>query len=226
MPTNLPPEYFAAERRYREAETTADKVACLEELIATIPKHKGTDHLRADLRRKLSKLKSQAQTRKSTGKRDSVFNVKKEGAGQVAVVGPTNVGKSALVARLTNATPEVAEAPFTTWQPTPGMMLVEGVPVQLVDTPPLDRDFVEPALMALIRRADLVLLVVDLQADPVQQLEDTVALLAEYRIVPCHRRGQYPEEERLTFIPFLVLVNKSDDEGADEDVAICSPPRR
>jgi ribosome-interacting GTPase 1 len=220
MPTNLPPEYFAAERRYREAETVADKISCLEELIGTIPKHKGTDHLRADLRRKLSKLKSQSQTRKSTGKRDSVFNVRREGAGQVVVVGPTNAGKSALVARLTNATPEVADSPFTTWQPTPGMMLVEDVPVQLVDTPPLDRDFVEPALMALIRRADLLLLVVDLQADPVHQLEDTVTLLAEHRIAPCHRRGQYAEEERLTFVPFLVLANKSDDEGSDEDAAI------
>ena len=134
MPTNLPPEYFAADRRYREAETVADKVACLEELISTIPKHKGTDHLRADLRRKLSKLRSQSQTHKSSGQRDSVFNIKKEGAGQVIVVGPTNVGKSALVARLTNATPEVAATPFTTWQPTPGMMPVEDVPIQPVIT--------------------------------------------------------------------------------------------
>ncbi|NIM97892.1 MAG: GTP-binding protein, partial [candidate division Zixibacteria bacterium] len=89
------------------------------------------------------------------------------------VVGPPNVGKSALVAALTNATPEVADFPFTTWTPTPGMMPVENIQIQLIDTPPLNRDYMEPELLDLIRRADLVLLVVDLQTDPVQQLEET-----------------------------------------------------
>jgi ribosome-interacting GTPase 1 len=220
MPTNLPPEYFDAEKRYRAASSPGEKITCLEELISTIPKHKGTDKLRADFRRRLSKLKSASQAKKGTGKRDTVFRIDKEGAGQVVVVGPTNVGKSALVAALTNATPQVADFPHVTWQPTPGMMSVENIQVQLIDTPPLDRDFVEPELIDMIKRSDLILLVVDLQTDPIQQLENTVALLEEYHVVPRHRQDRYPEQRQQIFIPFLVLANKNDDETSDENFEI------
>jgi len=125
MPTNLPPECLEAEQRYRAAKSAEEKAATLEEWLSTIPKHKGTDRLRADLRRRLSKLKAASQTSKSAGKQVSAFHIGREGAGQVVLVGPTNVGKSALLAALTNATPEVADYPFTTWKPTPGMMWVE-----------------------------------------------------------------------------------------------------
>ncbi len=220
MPTNLPPEAVEAERLYRAAKTTAEKIARLEEFISTIPKHKGTDKLRADLRKRLSKLKSATQSRKKVGRQDSAFSIDKEGAGQVVIVGPNNVGKSALVATLTNATPEVADAPFTTWTPTPGMMLMENIQIQLIDTPSLDRGFVEPELMDLIRRADLVLAVVDLQTDPVGQLENTIALLREHCIVPRHLEGRHTEQRRLTLVSLLVLVNKYDDESCDEDYEI------
>ncbi|MBC8249926.1 MAG: 50S ribosome-binding GTPase [Anaerolineales bacterium] len=216
MPTNLPPEAIEAERRYRAAKSVAEKVACLEEYISAIPKHKGTDKLRADLRKRLSKLKAASQTRKGVSRRDSAFRIEREGAGQVVVVGPANVGKSALVASLTNATPEVADYPFTTWTPTPGMMPVENIQIQLVDTPPLNRDFVELELLDLIRKSDLILLVVDLQTDPVQQLESTIAFLQEHRIVPLRLKDRYTEQRRLTFKPLLVLANKSDDEDSDE----------
>jgi ribosome-interacting GTPase 1 len=220
MPTNLPPEYFEVDRRYRAAQSVTEKVALLEELISTVPKHKGTDKLRADLRRRLSKLKAASETRKGVSRQVSAFRIDREGAGQAVLIGPANVGKSALVVALTNATPEVADHPFTTWTPTPGMMLVEDVQIQLIDTPPLNRDFVEPELVALIRRSDLILLVVDLQAYPLQQLEDTIAFLQEHRIVPRHLQDQAADEQRLTFIPLLVLVNKNDDESSDEDFEV------
>lgn len=216
MPTNLPPEYFEVEKRFRAAKTPAEKVALLEELISTVPKHKGTDHLRADLRRRLSQLRAEARSRKGASRRESAFRIEREGAGQVVVVGPANVGKSALVAALTNASPEVADYPYTTWEPTPGMMPVEDIQIQLVDTPPLDRDYVEPELLDLIRRSDLILLVVDLQTDPLGQLEETMAILCENRIVPNHWQDHYKEDERVTFKPFLVLANKADDEQSDE----------
>ena len=117
MPTNLPPEALEAERRYRAARSHQEKLASLEEYISLIPKHKGTDKLRADLRKRLSKLKSSSKGRKGAT-RVSPFHIRKEGAGQVAVVGATNVGKSSLVAALTNATPEVSPSPFSTWRPT------------------------------------------------------------------------------------------------------------
>ena len=134
----------------------------------------------------------------------------------MVLVGSANVGKSALVAALTNATPQVSAAPFTTWQPTPGMMEVEDVQIQLIDTPPLNSDYVDPELMQLIRRADLILLVVDVQTNPIQQLEDTIAVLEEYRIVPHRLKERYAEELRLTFVPLLVLANKTDDESTEE----------
>ena len=223
MPTNLPPECQEIEREYRAATSLADKISLLEELISAIPKHKGTDKLRADYRKRLSKLRDSAtQARKSVAKHESPFRVEKEGAGQVVVIGPTNVGKSALVAALTNASPEVSPAPFTTWTPMPGMMPVANVQIQLVDTPPLDRDYVEPELLDLIRRVDLVLLVVDLQTHPVQQIEETVALLSQHRILPEQQEEESAEEEpstwrrRPTYKPILVLVNKYDDEDSAE----------
>jgi ribosome-interacting GTPase 1 len=216
MPTNLPPEYFEVEKRYREAKEPAEKAELLEELLGTIPKHKGTDHLRADLRRKLSKLKSAAQTKKSGGRRDDAYHIRKEGAGQAILVGLTNVGKSALLQALTNAAPESSPAPFTTWKPTPGMAPWENIQIQLVDTPPLNREYVDPALIDLIRRADVLLLMVDLLADPLHQLEEAAAILEENRIIPNHRRTLHEGEARLTFKPTLVVVNKCDDQSGEE----------
>jgi hypothetical protein len=221
MPINLPPEALAAEKRYRAASSPAEKISTLEVFLATIPKHKGTDKLRADLRRKLSQLKAEAQTRKRPGKRDITYVIDPEGAAQVVVIGPTNVGKSALVVALTNAAPEVSDTPYTTWKPTPGMMAVENVQIQLVDTPPLDREYVEPQLMDLIRRSDLMLLVTDLEADPIQQLEEMVALLEEHRIVPQRCQAQHEEPDRLTVKPAVLLVNKADDTETDDLYHIC-----
>lgn len=220
MPTNLPPNYFEIEKRYRDATSPQEKIACLEEMLSTIPKHKGTDKLRGDLRKKLSKLKSASQTRKGASRHDSAFVIDKEGAGQVAVVGHANVGKSALVARLTNASPEVTEFPFTTWKPTPGMMPFENIQIQLIDTPPINRDFIEPELIELIRRSDIILLVVDLHTDPVRQLHETVAFLEEYRIAPCHKQDGASNDRRIDFKPMLIIANKNDDERTDENLEI------
>ncbi len=220
MPTNLPPECFEIEKRFRAAESITEKIACLQELLSVVPKHKGTDHLRADLRRKLSKLKAESRSRKGTSRRESAFHIEREGAGQVVVVGPPNVGKSSLVCGLTNAAPEVSAAPFTTWQPTPGMMPIEDIQVQLVDTPPLTQEYVEPALMDLLRRSDLILLVVDLQTRPVEQLEATLAILEEHRIVPLCLEQRYGSQDRFMFKPLLVLANKADDAESDELFAL------
>ena len=220
MPANLPPQYHEIERRFREeAETVEEKIACVEELLAVIPKHKGTDHMRADLRKRLAKLQTEAASPKKASRKASVFHVEREGAGRVPVVGPPNVGKSSLVAALSHAHPDVSAAPFTTWAPTPGMMPVEDIQIQLIDTPPL-AEHVEAELFDLIKSAELMLIVVDLQADPVQQLADTIAALEHKRIAPEHRRERYPEEQRMWFLPTIVVVNKDDGDDFDEDLAV------
>lgn len=220
MPTNLPPEYYDAEKRYRSSKTPAEKLTSLEEMIRIVPKHKGTDKLRADLRKRVSKLKSAAQAKKSLGRYESAYHINKEGAGQVVIVGATNVGKSALVARVTNAAPEVADFPHTTWKPTPGMMRVENIQIQLIDTPPLSDEYIDPEMMDLIRRCDLALLMVDLQTDPWQQLEDSLALLEAQGIVPMRLKDRYPDQRSIRPVPFLILANKNDDPQTDEDLNI------
>jgi ribosome-interacting GTPase 1 len=221
MPTNLPPEAAKAEERYRAATTVSEKITTLEEYIRLIPKHKGTDKLRADLRKRLSKLKDSSQKQKGGSRQASAFHVDKEGAGQVVLIGSPNTGKSALVTALTNASPEISASPFSTWEPTPGMMLADNVQIQLVDTPPLNRDYMDPELMNLIRHADLLLLLVDLQTDPMEQIEESVAILQENRIAPSHLEAQIDDQHILYFVPLLVLVNKYDDESFDEDFEIC-----
>ena len=220
MPANLPPTYHEIERRYREeAETIEEKIACVEELLAVIPKHKGTDHMRADLRKRLSKLQTAALSPKHTSRQQSVFHIDKEGAGRVAVVGPPNVGKSCLVTALTRATPAVSPAPFTTWAPSPGMMPVDDIQIQLIDTPPI-AEHTEAELYNLIKSVELVLIVVDLQASALDQLEETVLTLEKHRIAARHRAARYPDTARLTLLPFLVVLNKNDEDALDEDVDV------
>ena len=182
MPANLPPQYFEAEKRYREAVTPEAKVEALEDMLMIMPKHKGTDKLRADLRRKISKFKSQSQQKKGASRRESAYTIEREGAAQVVVTGPPNSGKSTLVSKLTNAKPDIAEFPHTTWQPTPGMVSYENIQFQLVDTPPINKEFMDPWMGDLLRRTDILALVIDLHGDPLGQVEETLLVLNNLRI--------------------------------------------
>jgi len=220
MPTNLPPEYFAADKKFREAESALAKIAALEEMMSTIPKHKGTDKLRADLRRKISRLKSDKQKKKGATKHESEYHIEKEGAGRIVIVGQPNVGKSSLVAHITHATPKISESPFTTWQPVPGMMAIEDIQVQLIDTPPLNEEHTEPELFDLLRTSDLILIMVDLQATPFQQLDDSLEMLKEHKIVPKNRKEKNEKYQQVSLIPVLIVVNKDDDDKCDEDFAV------
>jgi len=220
MPTNLPADYFNAEERFRSATTTEDKIKYLEEMMGTIPKHKGTDHLRADLRKKLSKLKTAATSKKSSKKQVSAYHINKEGAGQIIIIGTTNVGKSSLVANQTNADPEVSEVPFTTWTATPGMMKIDNIQVQVIDTPPIGDEYIDPEFLNLIRRVDLVLVMIDLHAHPVQQLEFVLQKLQENRIAPKYLEGQIEVEGFLLHVPILVVVNKFDSQEYEEHYQI------
>ena len=220
MPTNLPADYFNAEERFRSATTTEDKIKYLEEMMGTIPKHKGTDHLRADLRKKLSKLKTAATSKKTSKKQVSAYHINKEGAGQIIIIGTTNVGKSSLVANQTNADPEISAVPFTTWSATPGMMMIDNIQVQLIDTPPFSEEYIDPEFLNLIRRVDLVLIMIDLHAHPVQQLEFVLQKLQENRIAPKHMEGQIEVEGFLLHVPIIVVVNKFDSEEYEEHYQI------
>ena len=182
MPANLPPQYFEAEKVYRQAKTPEEKVEALENMLAIMPKHKGTDKLRAELRRKIAKFSDEAQRRPSTATKGSTYNIRKEGAGQVALVGLPNVGKSQLVSALTDAFPEVADYPYTTKMPVPGMLKFENIQIQLLDMPPIIDREARPWFSHLLRNADILMVVVDLGDDPLIQLETILAELENMKV--------------------------------------------
>ncbi len=219
MPANLTPEYHRAEEQYRTARTPDEKLAALEEMLRVVPKHKGTDGLQADLKARIAKLRKQPGTK--AGKATFSHMVPREGAGQVALVGLPNTGKSALVAALTHATPEVADYPFTTREATPGMMLFEDVKIQLVDLPPLSSQHIDPWVFDLIRVADLLWIVVD-GASPLEELEECGELLASRGIgvePPGCTRPQ-PEGVRLRKKALLVMTGVDRVEVAAEVDAV------
>ena len=219
MPANLSPEYRQAEERFRKAGSIEDKIACLEEMLRTIPKHKGTEKLQADIKTRLSKFRRQPQ--KKGGTRAASHMVPREGAGQVALVGPPNSGKSALVRGLTHATPEVADYPFTTREPVPGMMRYKDIAFQLLDLPPLAEEHVEPWLYDLVRAADLLWLVVE----PTNSLDELLrieSMLEAKKIKAYPAGGEEPvsASHGCLLKPALLVVACVDQPGGKEDIEI------
>lgn len=218
MPANLPPDYHRAEERYRAAKTTEEKIVALEEMLRIMPKHKGTDALQGDLKARIAKLRKQPQ---KTAARSSFSHIiPREGAGQIALVGPPNTGKSSLVAGLTHATPEVAEYPFTTREPTPGMMSFEDIAFQLIDLPPLSTEHIEAWVFDLVRRADLLWLVVD-AVDSLDELDEVLRLL-EAKGIEVYATGSAPQPEEApgqVRKKALFVATGLDRPGAAEDLA-------
>jgi len=218
MPANLTPQYLEAERRFRIAKTGPEKIEALEEMLAVIPKHKGTEKLQADIKRRLSKLRGEMQ-RKGGPQRAYLFSVDRQGAGQVVLVGPPNSGKSSLLASLTHALPEVADYPFSTRRPLPGMMAFENVRIQLVDLPPIAQDQTEGWVYSIIRNADLLMLVLDLQApDLLEQTEILLAELEKARILAGDWPSKMEPDERGFWRKRAVLIgNKAEGRPAREN---------
>jgi small GTP-binding protein len=204
MPANLPPQYHEAEKSYRQAKSTQEKIQALETMLAIMPKHKGTDKLRAELRRRMSRHSEELETKYATGKKGLGYQVKREGAGQAVLLGLPNVGKSQLLSAITNATPDVADYPFTTKTPIPGMMGFENIQIQIVDIPPITNHESQPWLVNLLRSADILLIVVDLGAEPLNQVETVLQELDRLRIEPMAKG-------------VLVIGNKGDLYNASEN---------
>ena len=182
MPANLTPQYLEAEKRFKAAENLPEKIAALNEMMAIIPKHKGTEKIRAELKRKLSVLRKESTQKKSTARKNR-FHLEREGARQLALVGAPNSGKSSMVVSLTHAKPEVADYPFTTRVPISGMLVYDEVRLQLVDLPPVSHDHLDSWVPQIIGNADAILWVVDLSDDGVLDCtESTLEVLREARI--------------------------------------------
>lgn len=216
MPANLPPEYYKAEEHFRQATTLQEKIAALENLISTVPKHKGTDKIRADLRRRLSRLRDASAKSKKAGKGD-LYTVGKQGAAQVCLAGFPNAGKSSLLASLTNAKPVVAEYPMSTVMPLTGMMAFEDIQFQIVDLPPLGNESTDGWVSGILRYADMLMLVTDAEDAPDAQVERLTAQLRQWNIPVC---GDGSPEESAK--PAIIAMNKADLPGSDSRLKVLS----
>ncbi len=224
MPANLTPQYLKAEDEFKRAATPADRLEKLREAYRLLPKHKGTEKLQAELKQKISRARDEAEGARPGAKKSSApgHRVPREGAGQVALVGPPNAGKSALLAAMTNAKPEVAPYPFTTRAPQPGMLRWEDVAVQLVELPALAADVTEPWVAGLLRSADAAILVVDLADDDL--LEGAQGALDWLRAARVEPVGALPadggDDEARIFLPAAAVANKLDAPGAADRLEV------
>ena len=184
MPANLTADYRKAEEAFRQAREPKERLGCLKEMLRTIPKHKGTDHLQADIKSRIKDLTEELAGPSKGGKRAGpVHSIRAEGAAQIAMIGPPNSGKSSLHARLTGSKTDIGPYPLTTRSPVPGMVPVEDTHIQLVDLPPVSADFMESWIVNAVQPAAGALLVVDL-SDPecVDQIPTILRRLAEKKI--------------------------------------------
>jgi ribosome-interacting GTPase 1 len=220
MPANLTPQYLEAEKKLKTAKTPQEKIEVLEEMLAVIPKHKGTEKLQAQIKTKISKARDEQQ-KKPTAKHGPSSIINKQGAGQVLIVGPPNSGKSMLIKSLTGAEPEVGDYPFTTRIPAPYMMKYENIQIQLVDLPPLTPDIMESWQLELIKVADAVLIVVDVSSpDSPSLLETLFAKLKEKRIEFVRDLDILPEESSFPVFrkKTLLVANKKDLDAGGENL--------
>lgn len=203
MPINARPEYFKAEKKYHEASTTQEKIVAMEEVLRTAPSHKSSENLRAELKQRLAKLRSQLEKSRQVGKgKGTQITVKREGAAQVILASITNAGKSSLLAALTNAKPTIAAYEYTTKKPEFGIMGYEGVNIQLVEMPAIFYSYAYkgdgPAYFSIMRNADLIIFLVDTTQNEREQLrvlhsefeKAQIRLNAEQPKVTIKREGQ------------------------------------
>ncbi len=231
MPTNVTPEYKEAEEAYRKAREPKERLDCLRELLRTIPKHKGTEHLQADIKTRIKQLTVElAGPKKGVRRKGPSHVVRPEGAAQLCLVGPPNAGKSSLHARLTGSHSDIGPYPYTTHLPVPGMLPYEDIYFQLVDLPPVSSDFMESWLINALQPADGVLLVIDVSdPDCLEQIPVILARLAEKKAflkaawpgLDCAE--QEPDEAEDPFrlnLPTVLIANKSDVDPDPEEVEI------
>jgi len=228
MPTNVTPEYKKAEEAYRKAREPKERLDCLKQMLSTIPKHKGTEHLQADIKSRIKDLTEELAGPKKGGRRSGpALTIRPEGAAQLALLGPPNSGKSALHLRLTGSRAQSGPGSFNTQFPEPGMLGHEDIAFQLLDLPSMSSDHSPPWIASALQTSHAALLVVDL-SDPgcveqVQFILDTLAarkvsLVAAWPGLGRDGAGENRDDESTAEaddpfrieLPTLLLANKAD----------------
>jgi len=184
MPANLTPQYREAEQRYREAITDEEKYAALKEMFALIPKHKGTEKMQADIKKKISRLEKEMKRKpkSATSRRERMYNIPKQGAGQIGLLGAANSAKSSLFFALTGADSVIASWPYSTPHPVVGMIIFENIQLQLIDMPPMIAEHTEPWQWGILRNADVILAVFAADKEPEMQIKALSKKIEEYHL--------------------------------------------
>jgi ribosome-interacting GTPase 1 len=222
MAANLTPQYLEAEAEHKKAKTPEERLEALRKMYQLVPKHKASEKLQAELKRKISEARDESEEKKHAKKGGVSYKVQRQGAGQYMILGAPNCGKSRLLTRLTRAAPEVAPYPFTTREPHVGMMEWEDVRVQLIDTPPVTADFLEGYLSSMVRRADAAILLLDLGDDDGPfAAEAVIDKLVQSKTVLAGRIPPDADNDlTIDYTRTLLLVNKSDVDGASDRLEI------
>jgi uncharacterized protein len=221
MAANLTPQYLEAEAEYKKAQTAEERLICLRKMFALMPKHKASEKLQAELKTKIKHASDEAESERHKKRGGVSYKIPRQGAGQVALVGPPNAGKSRLLTRLTRAMPDVAPYPFTTHQPTAGMMDWEDVRIQLIDLPPITADVMEGWVSSMIRSADAALFIVDLADDDGPFAAEAVSeKLATTKTALVGDAPTEGEDYSVEYVRTMLVANKSDAEGATDRLEI------
>ena len=227
MPANLPPEYYKLKHQLEAAKTDEERLSLLEEMLRITPKHKGSEKVISDLRRRIAKLRN-APDKKGATKRHSHL-IPKQGAGQIILLGAPNVGKSRFLASCTNAKPDISRTPFTTREPAVGMLNYENIQFQIIDTPPVTADFVQPEILDLARNSDILLIIVNLGGDDVLDEVGVVTskLKAAKIVIARDVHGDGVDEnssstESSSIKPALIVANQIDVPNASDRLEILS----
>ena len=221
MAANLTPQYLEAESEYKKAKSPEERLECLRKMYQLLPKHKASEKLQAELKKKISAARDEAEDKKAAKKGGVSHKVPHQGAGQYVIVGAPNTGKSRLLGRLTRAAPEVAAYPFTTREPHVGMMDWEDVHVQLIDTPPITADYLEGYMSSMVRAADAAVLMLDLSDDDGPfAAEAVIERLAQAKTVLAGRLPETIDDPTIDTTRTLLVANKSDAPGASDRLEI------
>jgi hypothetical protein len=153
----------------------SDRVATIRALLGELPGYRNGPY--ADLRKWLEGELDRTRVRAKVVHRDSL-QVRREGAAQIALVGPPNTGKSSLLQALSDIQVKTGDYAFTTLRPVPALTRIGGALVQLVEIPGLIEGARDDrgggrALLGVLRNADAIVYCRS-AADPPERLDVVV----------------------------------------------------
>lgn len=204
MPANVTFEYINAQKKFDEARTDEEKLIALQGMLSAAPTHKGSENLRRDISKRISELKNKMEKKAAQQKKSgNAINIKKEGAGQIVIIGQANSGKSTFLAKFTNAKPTIAPYAYTTTKPEVGVLNYGGALIQLVEVPSfLESKEMANQMFSIIRCADAVVFTIPNNSK--EHLDQLIKLLESQDIYITKRKpkvefnkSQYPG---ITFI--------------------------